>query len=322
MRWVPGGMFLMGSDRHYPEERPARTVRVRGFWMDVHPVTNAEFAAFVKATGYVTTAEQPVAPQLRPHVVLGSGSPGSFVFRQTAEPVDVAAAEGWWKWTPGASWRHPEGPGSSIANRAEHPVVHVTFEDARAYATWVRKVLPTEAEWEYAARGGLDGAEFAWGSEFTPDGRFMANTWQGEFPWQNLCSDGHDGTSPVTSFPANRYGLYDLIGNVWEWTNDWFSRDHNVGDHPLSSVRDDAVGGPMEASYDPALAPPPIYRKVIKGGSFLCAPNYSGRYRPAARQAQMIDIGQSDLGFRCVVHTRDVGTTVSQDTNRTAWGER
>jgi len=312
----------MGSDRHYPEERPAHTVRVHGFWMDTHPVTNAEFAAFVRATGYVTAAEQPLDPHLHPGVVLGSRAPGSFVFCKTTKPVDLENPECWWKWTPGACWRRPDGPHSSIAKRADHPVVHVSFDDARAYAAWVRKALPTEAEWEYAARSRSSGAEFAWGTEFNRDGRFMANTWQGEFPWQNLCCDGYEGTSPVASFPANSYGLYDMIGNVWEWTNDWFSRDHNVGTHQLSSVHNDPVGGLMEASHDPALASRPVYRKVIKGGSFLCAPNYSRRYRPPARQAQMINRGQSDLGFRCVVHTYDASTAAGQDVGWVAWEER
>ena len=302
MRQIPGGTFLMGSDRHYADERPAHKVSVSGFWIDETTVTNADYDAFVAATGYVTVAERPIDPADYPGADARMLVPGSLVFRMTDGPVDLTDYRNWWAWTPGACWRHPEGPGSSIAGRENHPVVQVAFEDAAAYAAWAGKDLPTEAEWEYAARGGLDGAEFAWGDELSPDGRHLANTWQGPFPWRNFEADGFAGTSPVRSYPANGYGLYEVCGNVWEWTTDWFVPKHTAADpaKPSCCAVTDPRGPALEASFDPLQPRVRIPRRVVKGGSFLCAPNYCRRYRPAARHAQMVESGMSHIGFRCI----------------------
>jgi formylglycine-generating enzyme len=303
MVWIPGGEFRMGSDAHYPEESPAHYVHVDGFFIDLGPVTNRQFAGFVAATGYRTVAERPPNPADYPGALPHLLAPGSLVFHKTRGPVDLRDFSNWWGWKLGAYWRHPEGKGSSVAGRLDHPVVHVAFEDAEAYARWAGKSLPTEAEWEFAARGGLDGAEFVWGDEFAPGDRQMANTWQGEFPWQNLGTDGFERTSPVGVFPPNGYGLHDLAGNVWEWTTDWFSARHQPAAESPCCVPDNPRGGPVAASYDPAQPQFSIPRKVVKGGSFLCAPNYCRRYRPAARHAQPIDTGMSHVGFRCVLRS-------------------
>ena len=302
MRHIPGGTFLMGSDRHYRDERPAHKVAVSGFRMDETAVTNAQFAAFVAASGYVTVAERPLDPTDYPGADPKMLAPGSLVFRMTDGPVDLTDYRNWWAWTPGACWRHPEGPGSDVSGREDHPVVQVAFEDAAAYAAWAGKDLPTEAEWEFAARGGLDGAEFAWGDELTPDGTHLANTWQGPFPWRNFETDGFTGTCPVRSFPANGYGLYEVCGNVWEWTTDWFVAKHDPADpaKPSCCAVTDPRGPAREASLDPLQPQVRIPRRVVKGGSFLCAPNYCRRYRPAARHAQMIESGMSHIGFRCI----------------------
>jgi formylglycine-generating enzyme required for sulfatase activity len=294
MTWIPGGEFAMGSDRHYPEEAPVRTVAVDGFWLDEHPVTNLEFRRFVKATGHVTMAERPPDPADYPGAKPDLLFAGSVVFEQSSGPVDLSDPHNWWRWTKGADWRHPEGPGSSLDGRERHPVVHVAYGDAEAYAAWADKDLPTEEEWEYAARGGLDGAEYAWGDELTPKGKSMANTWQGEFPWQNTLADGFARTSPVGAFPANGFGLHDMIGNVWEWTTSWYATSH-APRAPCCGPRD-----PRTGSVDPN-DPAAIPRKAMKGGSHLCAPNYCRRYRPAARMAQAIDTSTSHLGFRCLV---------------------
>ncbi len=301
MVWIPGGTFRMGSEDFYPEERPVHTVTVDGFWMDRFQVTNADFARFVEATDYVTVAERPPRaedyPGARPELLV----PAALVFQPTAGPVRLADWSQWWRYVPGASWRHPAGPGSSTKGRRRHPVVHVAYADAEAYATWAGKALPTEAEWEFAARGGLDGAIFPWGDEHFPGGKPMANTWQGEFPWQNLRLDGYEGTSPVGAFPPNGYGLYDVAGNVWEWTCDWYVPRHpDEARSPCCVPRNPRVLA-ADASYDPNQPTIRIPRKVVKGGSHLCAPNYCLRYRPAARQPQMIDSGMSHLGFRCIV---------------------
>jgi formylglycine-generating enzyme len=304
MRWLPGGTFRMGSDFHYPEEGPAHQVTVGGFWIDEYAVTNRQFAAFVAATGYRTVAERQPNPADYPGALPEMLKPGALVFRKMRGPVDLRDIRNWWGWKPGAYWRHPEGSGSSVAERLDHPVVQVAFEDAETYARWAGKELPTEAEWEFAVRSGLDGAEFVWGNEFNPGGRQMANTWQGEFPWQNLRCDGFERTSPVGVFPPNGYSLYDMAGNVWQWTTDWFSSRHPADPLSPCCVPANPRGGPIEASYDPAQPQIRIPRKVVKGGSFLCAPNYCRRYRPAARHAQMVDSGMSHIGFRCVLRER------------------
>jgi formylglycine-generating enzyme required for sulfatase activity len=293
MAWIPGGAFAMGSDRHYPEEAPVREVVVDGFWMDEHPVTNLEFLRFVKATDHITFAEQPPDPAQYPGATPEMLVAGSIVFEKTAGPVDLTNHFNWWAWKAGADWRHPQGPDSTLHGRERHPVVHVAYRDAEAYAAWAGNELPTEAEWELAARGGLDGAEFAWGDELMPKGKPMANTWQGEFPYENTLLDGYEGTSPVGSFPPNGYGLVDMTGNVWEWTTDWYAASHE----PASPCCGE---DPRAASIDPNY-PAAIPRRVMKGGSHLCAPNYCRRYRPAARMAQAVDTSTSHLGFRCVV---------------------
>jgi formylglycine-generating enzyme required for sulfatase activity len=285
MVWLDGGEFAMGSADFYPEEGPVRRVGVEGFWIDARPVTVAEFRRFVKATGYVTVAERPLDPADYPDAEPGSLVPGSLVFQPARAPVDLRDVRNWWRYVPGATWQRPEGPGSDTYTRGRHPVTQVAYEDAVAYAAWAGKALATEAEWEYAARGGLDGAVFAWGDEFAPGGRLMANTWQGEFPWQNLLEDGYAGTSPAGAFPPNGHGLYDMTGNVWEWTCD--------------------APAPTGAARRPCCAPSEpgehIPRRVIKGGSHLCAPNYCLRYRPAARQFEAVDTSTTHIGFRCVI---------------------
>ena len=232
MVWIPGGTFMMGSDKHYPEEAPAHEVTVDGFWMDSHTVTNEEFRKFVDATKHVTSAERAPNPDDYPGAKPELLVPASVVFQKPKQQVSLNDCYQWWTYVPGANWRHPEGPASSLKGRAKHPVVQLAYEDVEAYAKWIGKELPTEAEWEFAARGGLAGAEFVWGDEFTPGGKHMANTWQGEFPWQNLKEDGFEGIAPVGSFPANGYGLYDMAGNVWEWTTDWYL-EHGKITHSL-----------------------------------------------------------------------------------------
>jgi sulfatase modifying factor 1 len=294
-----GGEFLMGSDRFYPEERPSRRVRVSPFWIDVSPVTNREFLRFVDATGHRTLAEIAPDPADYPGMDPAQAVPGSLVFERTAGPVPLNNPGRWWFFRAGADWRRPTGLGSSIAALMDHPVVHIAYIDAAAYAAWAGKAIPTEAEWEYAARGGLCGADYGWGDELNPDGRVLANYWRGHFPYSNLREDGGYRTVPVQSFPANGYGLHDMIGNVWEWTDDWW--DLRAASASPCCVMDNPRGGTLDASLDPATPQVRIGRKVIKGGSHLCAPTYCQRYRPAARSPQMIDSSTSHIGFRCVV---------------------
>lgn len=286
MIWLDGATFTMGSQQFYREERPTRQATVAGFWIDAKPVTNEQFALFVRATGYVTLAERAPDPVLYPDAAPHLLVPGSSVFRKLKGPVDLRGHPTWWAYVPGAQWRHPEGPASTIAERGVHPVTHVAFEDAEAYAHWSGKALPTEAEWEYAARGGLADATYAWGEEFTPAGRFMANTWQGRFPWENLAEDGFEGSSPVGHFPANGFGLYDMIGNVWEWT----------ASPPVSHAANETPSCCSPSNRISTCSP----QRVVKGGSHLCAPNYCLRYRPAARQSQPVDTSTSHIGFRCI----------------------
>ena len=276
---IPGQTAVLGSDRHYPEEAPARPVAVDSFLIQPRQVTNADFAEFVSATGYLTMAERPLNAADYPGAPAANLQPGSMVFRRTTGPVDLRHLSQWWAWTPGASWRHPLGPGSSIAKRAGHPVVHVAYDDAAAYAAWAGLALPSEAEWETAARGGLDQADYTWGHQPEGPGQRLANYWHGEFPWRP--EPGYGRTSDVGTFPPNGYGLFDMAGNVWEWTSDWY-------------------GGSETASRDPAQSQFNVPRKVVKGGSFLCADSYCMRYRPAARRPQMVDTGMSHIGFRCV----------------------
>lgn len=293
---IDGRAFAMGSAAFYPEERPVHEVTVETFWLDRRAVTNAQFAAFVDDTGYVTTAERPLDPADYPGADPDLLHPGGLVFQPTTGPVPLHDFTRWWAYVPGASWRAPRGPGSQLAGLDAHPVVQLAYEDAEAYATWRGARLPSEAEWELAARGGLDGAAYCWGDEPYPDGRQLANTWQGEFPWQNLEHDGFAATSPVGSFPANGYGLYDMAGNVWEWTSDWWQADH-AAVHACCGPSVDR-GQPSDGAG--TAAPGEIHgRKVIKGGSHLCAPNFCLRFRPAARQPEAIDTATCHLGFRC-----------------------
>ena len=308
MIWISGGKFLMGSNDFYPEERPVHDVTVDGFWMDQFEVTNKEFEKFVIEIGYVTLAERPLNPKDFPGAPAENLVPGAMVFQKSTGPVDLKNYANWWSWTPGANWSHPRGTRSSLQGMEKHPVVHIAYEDAEAYAKWAGKDLPTEAEWEFAARGGLNGANFTWGDQDVQATAPKANTWQGEFPWQNLLIDKYEGTSPVGSFEQNGYGFYDMAGNVWEWTSDWFVPHLDERAEKFKSccmpTKNPRIISP-DASYDPGQPQFRIPRKVVKGGSHLCAPNYCLRYRPAARQPQMIDSGMSHLGFRCIV--RDQG---------------
>ncbi len=301
MIWIAGGGFLMGSNLHYAEEAPVHRVIVDGFWMDPAPVTNRAFSAFVADTGHVTLAERKPDPKDYPGALPHMLRAGSLVFDPAPHPVSLDDWSQWWKFKFGADWRHPYGPASSIDGLDDHPVVHVAYDDAQAYARWAGKSLPTEAQWEYAARGGLEGAEFAWGDELTPDGRHMANTWQGAFPFRNSSEDGFERTSPVRHYPPNGYGLFDMIGNVWEWTRDWYEPRHAADEPKACCIPRNPRGGREKRSYDPAMPGIRIPRKVLKGGSFLCAPSYCRRYRPAARHPEPIDTSTCHVGFRCIV---------------------
>src|SRR3954454_1353320 len=297
---LPGGSFTMGSAEHYPEEAPTRRVQVDAFSIDATAVTNLDFAAFVDVTGYFTVAERDLDPAHYPDAPVENLRPGSLVFTPTRGPVDLRHLGQWWRWKPGACWKHPNGPNSSVDRRLDHPVVHVAYEDAAAYAAWTGASLPTEAEWEYAARGGLEGANFTWGDEPRPGGRIMANTWDGpDFPWRSSGESGFLRTAPVGSFPANGFGLFDMAGNVWEWTDDWWSERH-APHVEACCLPTNPRGGAREQSYDTAQPQFKIARKVVKGGSHLCADSYCLLYRPAARRPQMIDTGTSHQVFRCV----------------------
>ncbi|TPE58835.1 formylglycine-generating enzyme family protein [Sandaracinobacter neustonicus] len=304
MVWLPGGRFRMGSDRHYREEASAHEASVAGFLIDRAPVTNRQFAAFVAATGHVTLAEIAPDAQDYPDALPEMLVAASLVFTPTEGPVRLDNWSQWWRWVPGADWRHPTGPDSSIAGLEDHPVVQVAAADAEAYAAWAGKRLPTEAEWEYAGWGGNSGHEFAWGDVLEPEGRYLANVWQGEFPHGNSGADGYLRTSPVGSFPPNGFGLSDMIGNVWEWTADWYANAHSVPGRSCCAP-ENPRGAAEEDSHDPATPQIRIPRRVLKGGSHLCALSYCRRYRPAARHAQTIDSSTSHIGFRCVKDIRD-----------------
>jgi formylglycine-generating enzyme len=303
---VPGGRFRMGSAEFYPEEAPVRELDMGAFTIDRGPVTVGQFTRFVEETEYMTVAERTPNPSDYPDADPSLLRPGSAVFHPTPGPVPLDDPTRWWAYVPGASWQHPWGPGSNNSVRGEHPVTHVAFEDAEAYAKWAGKQLPSEAEWEYAARGGLDGVLFAWGDDPQPDGELMANFWQGEFPWHNTGAKGWRGTSPVGLFPANGFGLLDVTGNVWEWTADYYS---DSADGPSSETAPSACCKPplnprantLGASYDHGSPGASIARRVIKGGSHLCAPSYCLRYRPAARQPEAVDTSTSHIGFRCII---------------------
>ena len=298
MVWIDSGVAVIGSNHFYPEERPARRVEVSGFWVDRMPVTNRAFSKFVDETGYITLAERPLNPADYPGADPAQLQPGALVFHQPQGRVDPQNWHHWWRYVQGAHWRKPDGLTDALSALLDHPVVSISYEDAEAYAKWAQKSLPTEMEWEYAARGGLQDADYAWGNVFIPSGQHMANTWQGAFPYENLAEDGYPRTSPVGVFPPNGFGLYDMIGNVWEWTCDWYQNNGALVRGPSCCTSDMKS---RQASLDPALPDIPIPRKVIKGGSHLCAPNYCQRYRPAARQPQMIDSATTHIGFRCVV---------------------
>lgn len=278
---IAGGSFTLGEGGMYPEEEPCRRLTVADFAVQATPVTNAQFGRFVEATGYVTQAERPVAGN--------ASEPGSLVFRCTDGPVDLLDWRQWWRWVDGACWYAPQGPGSDLTGLADHPVVHIAYVDALAYAEWIGMRLPSEAEHEYAARGGAIPAPYAWGTERDPQGRFMANTWRGRFPYLNTADDGWETTSPVGSFPANGYGLFDMIGNVWEWTSTRYRPGHATSEPACScSPRPDPSGETL---------------RVLKGGSHLCAPEYCLRYRPAARSPQAENTSSSHIGFRCAQTT-------------------
>lgn len=300
MVWIPGGTYRMGSADHYPEEGPVRSVTVDGFWMDETAVTNREFARFVEKTGYVTTAEKAPDPAMYPGADPAMLVPGSLTFLQPSRRVSLDDPLQWWRWTPGASWRRPRGPGSDLEGKEDHPVVQVSFEDAEAYARWAGKELPGEAQWERAGRGGLEGAEFAWGDQPAPDGKEQTNRWIGEFPWKFRPRPGgarRPGTVAVRSFPPNPFGLYEITGNAWEWTRTWFSERHPEP-APSCCAAVNPRGAGSSASPDPISGIP---RKVLKGGSFLCAENYCMRYRPAARIPESVESATCHITFRCVV---------------------
>ena len=306
MVWIPGGEFSMGASVNghgscempmaSNDTEPIHRVRVDGFFMDKRAVTNEQFEKFVNATGYVTIAERTPTKEEFPTAPQENLVAGSVVFAPTDHEVPLNDHFQWWTYVKGANWRKPLGPESDIKGKEKYPVVQIAYPDAEAYAKWAGKRLPTEAEFEFAARGGLTGKTYTWGDEFRPDGKWMANTWQGLFPVTNTAEDGFVGTSPVGSFPANGYGLSDMAGNVWQWCSDWYRADTNLDAASKSVCRDPR--GPAE-SYDPAEPYTP--KRVVKGGSFLCNPSYCESYRPSARRGTPPDTGSSHTGFRCVM---------------------
>lgn len=322
MKWISGGEFTMGTDEEHsmPNERPAHAVKVAGFWMDEHDVTNAEFRKFVDATKYVTTAERPIdweelKKQLPPDTQKPSEEnlkPGALVFTPPDHPVDLNDMSNWWTWTPGANWRHPQGAKSTIEGRDNFPVVQISWDDAVAFAKWAGKRLPTEAEWEYAARGGSKkNTRYAWGESFKVDGKFMANTFTGDFPYKNTGEDGYTGIAPVKSFPPNGYGLYDMGGNVWNWCSDFYSakahteaKSHGLSCDPTGPAKTFSPHDPFAIEH------------VIKGGSFLCNPSYCESYRPTARRGTPYDTGMEHVGFRCVKDSTAVTNSEEKKINK------
>jgi sulfatase modifying factor 1 len=295
MVWIEGGRFTMGDDEERPEERAAHEVTVGGFWIDRHEATNAEFARFVEATGYRTVAERGLDPKDHPGMPPELLAPGAVVFAPPDGVLDLVNVNQWWRYVAGADWRHPSGPDSSIEGRDNHPVVNVAYEDALAYAEWAGRALPTEAQWEFAARGGLDGATYSWGEEYyDPVAGWRANSWQGFFPLKDDAEDGHAGTAPVGCFAPNGYGLFDMAGNVWEYARDWYVPEHPPSPATNPQGPDMALAAQYAGPTGPSV--------VIKGGSYLCAPNFCARYRPAARQPQELSLGASHLGFRTVLN--------------------
>ncbi len=301
MVWIPGGTFQMGSNLHYPEEGPVRRVAVDGFWIDHRSATVAEYEGFVAETGYVTVAERLPDSRDYPGADPALLKAGSIVFRPE-QYVATRVPGSWWAFVAGACWRRPEGGADITATRADHPVTQVAAEDAEAYALWAGKALPTEAEWEFAARGGLDGADYAWGDAFMPGGARLANTWPGPFPLPGEPGPNRFGTSRVGAFPPNGFGLSDMIGNVWEWTADYWVPRHPAGD-TCCTLRNPRISEPT-LSFDASQPAVRIPRRVLKGGSYLCAPNYCRRYRPAARHPEMEDSATTNIGFRCVMRGR------------------
>jgi formylglycine-generating enzyme required for sulfatase activity len=294
MVWIPGGRFWMGTD-HMEDAQPVHQVEVKGFWMDRTDVTNEEFAQFVSATGYVTIAERPLDPREFPNLAPDELTPGAVVFTPPSGPVRLDQPLAWWRFVRGANWRHPEGPSSDLRGKEKYPVVQIAWPDAVAYAKWAGKRLPTEAEWEFAARGGRDRQDYPWGNELTPHGKWMANTFQGHFPDKNSAEDGYAGVAPVASFPPNDYGLYDMSGNVWQWVADWYRPDYYA-----QLARDQIAIDPQGPanSFDPQE--PNVAKRVQKGGSFLCTDQYCQRYMPGARGKGDAETATSHLGFRCV----------------------
>jgi len=307
----------MGTDdaNSFRNERPAHRVKLDGFWMDEHDVTNAEFRKFVEASGYGTVAEKPVDwDHMKKQVPPGTPKPdeeklkpGSLVFTPPDHAVDTADMSNWWTWTNGADWKHPQGPRSNIDGKDNFPVVQIAYDDALAYAKWAGKRLPTEAEWEYAARGGSKNTRFYWGNEFRPDGKWMVNSFTGEFPFKNTNEDGFLGLAPVKSFPPNGYGLYDMAGNVWQWTSDYYRADaHDLSISEIAMSGMDHCVNPTgpKGSYDPTRPMQDVTERVTKGGSFLCNPSYCESYRPTARRGTPPDTGTEHVGFRCVMPVR------------------